>query len=323
MSINCETFYYDSANGESRVFARRWLPPNGQPRASLQIAHGMAEHSGRYEEFATYLAGRGFVVTANDHIGHGLSVAEGQRFGFFAEQNGWTAALSDMETLRLMQSAHWPDLPYFMFGHSMGSFLLRSYLIDYAPTTLSGAILSGSGQTPPPILKLGGLMINLERKRLGPRGLSPLLYLLIQGGYNRRFRPKRTPVDWLSRDEAMVDSYLADRFCRKLPTVSLYGEISAAQAATIRAQNLRRMNLALPLLFVSGDHDPLGHNGKSIRRLCQAFVNAGCTDVQLKLYPGGRHAMLYELNREEVYADIATWLENIIAEKLSEKGGRP
>ena len=303
----CETFYFDSANSESKVFTRRWLP-QGRPRALLQIAHGMAEHSGLYEEFAEYLSARGFAVVAHDHIGHGRSVAEGQRYGFFAEKDGWAAALADMEYLRIMHSAIWPGLPCFMFGHSMGSFLLRSYLIEYAPTELSGAILSGSGQMPPLVLKLGAVITWLEKKRLGVKGVSPLLYMMIQGDYNRRFRPNRTPVDWLSRDEAMVDAYYADSFCRKLPTLGLYSEINAALAACMRKQNLRRMNPALPMLFISGDQDPLSRRGQAVYRLCKAFGAAGCTDIQIKLYKGGRHAMLYEINRREVYADIEAWL---------------
>lgn len=308
MNQTYETFYFDSANGESRVFVRRWLPP-GQPRGLLLIAHGMAEHSGRYQEFAEYLATRGWLVVAHDHIGHGQSVAKGQRYGYFSGADGWAAALADMEHIRAAQQQEYPALPCFMLGHSMGSFLLRSYLIDYAPTKLSGAILSGSGQMQPIKLKLGGLVIWLEYKRLSAKGLSPLLYLVIQGGYNRRFRPIRTPVDWLSRDTAMVDAYLADSFCRKLPTVGLYQQIRDSFINNIKPQNLRRMNPDLPVLFISGANDPVGHEGRSVQQLCSAFKAVGCRDVRLKLYAEGRHAMLHELNRNQVYADIAAWLE--------------
>ena len=310
----CETFYFDSANGESKVYTRRWLP-HVRPRALLLISHGISEHSGLYEEFAYYLAARGIAVVAHDHIGHGQSVAEGQRYGFFAARDGWAAAVADMEYLRAMHSAIWPGIPCFMFGHSMGSFLLRSYLIEYAPTELWGAIFSGSGQMPPLILKLGALITWLEKKRLGHMGVSPVLFLLLQGGYNRRFRPNRTPVDWLSRDKAMVDAYYADSFCHKLPTLSLYGEINAALAAGARIENLQRLDAALPLFFFSGDQDPVGRRGQAFRRFYKAFAAAGCADMQIKLYQGGRHAMLYEINRTEVYADIEEWLYKKLSEK--------
>lgn len=307
-----ETFYFASANGESEVFTRRWLPDD-QPRAVMQIAHGLAEHSGLYADFAQYLARLGFVVTAQDHIGHGQSVAEGQRYGFLAEHDGWSAALSDMEYLRVLTCGKWPGLPYFMFGHSMGSFLLRNYLIEYADRPLNGAICSGTGNIGPLKLTLGDLLVWLEKKRLGPKGLSPLLYLVIQGDYNRQFKHARTRVDWLTSDPLMVDAYLADPFCRKLPTVGLYGDINTALKFIGRTANMRRMDSRLPLLLLSGAKDPVGGNGKAVRKLKRQLEQAGSLNVSLRLYENGRHAMLYEQNRLLVYDDIRAWLEDILS----------
>jgi len=305
--MNSDVFYFPSADGISRIFARRWQPA-GPPFAIVQILHGMSEHSGRYEEFAKYLAQAGLAVIAHDHIGHGKSVTEGQRYCFFAERGGWDMALKDIERIHAIALKQWPGLPYFMFGHSMGSFLLRSLLLTPASAGLSGAIFSGSGNNSPIRLKLGDLLIKLERKRLGAQGLSPLLTAVVLGGYNRRFRPTRTAVDWLSNDSAVVDDYLADPLCRKLPTVGLYDDINRALAVIGKTSKIRLMDNALPLLLLSGENDPVGANGRAVRKLYNQFKEIGCADVNLRLYPGCRHALLYEQNRREVFADIEDWL---------------
>jgi alpha-beta hydrolase superfamily lysophospholipase len=304
-----ETFYFASADGLSRIFAQSWLPA-GPPRATVQIIHGMSEHSGRYGEFAKYLAQNGLAVTAHDQIGHGKSVAVGQRYCFFAEQGGWQLALADIEQMRILAQEQWPDRPHFMFGHSLGSFLLRSYLLSPASAGLSGAIISGSGSISPAQLKLANLLIKMERRRLGAQGLSKLLYLAVQGGYNRQFRPIRTYIDWLSSDTDMVDDYLADPYCRKLPTVGLFDDVNKALAVIGQTATMQAMESTLPLLLISGENDPLGGNGRAVRKLYAQLKKAGCADVGIHLYPGCRHALHYEKNRQEVFADIADWLEN-------------
>jgi len=309
--MKTETFHFPSADSKTRIFARRWLP-DGQPRGVVQIIHGVSEHSGRYAEFAEYLAQNGLAVTAHDQLGHGYSVAEGQRYCFFAEKDGWDKALADIAQVRALSQKLWPGLPYFMFGHSLGSFLLRSYLLTPLSAGLSGALLSGSGNISPARNKLAALLILLERKRLGAQGLSPLLYLAVQGGYNRQFRPNRTAADWLSSDTAMVDGYLADPFCRKLPTVGLFGDISRALSVIGKTRHMSSMANAPPLLLLSGENDPVGGNGRAVRKFYAQLKSVGCADVCLWLYPSCRHALLYESNRQEVYADILTWLNGLL-----------
>lgn len=308
----CKTFDFNSADGRSRVFARYWQPAD-RPRGVVQIIHGMSEHSGLYMEFAEYLCQAGLAVVAHDQIGHGHSVAAGQRYCFFAEYDGWNIALDDIQQVRAYVQVQWPDLPYYMFGHSLGSFLLRTYLLRPASAGLSGAVLSGSGNINQAWLKLGNLLIKLERKRLGAQGLSPLLAFVIQGGYNRQFHPNRTAADWLSSDNAMVDSYLADPFCRKLPTVGLYDDINQALPIIGKAANMKLMDSTVPLLLLSGENDPLGGNGRAVRKLRDQFEQAGCADISLRLYPGCRHALIYEQNRQEIYEDILFWLNNKIS----------
>ena len=309
--MNNETFYFPSADGISRIFAQRWLPA-GPPRAIVQIIHGASEHSARYSEFAGFLTQAGLGVAAHDHIGHGKSVAEGQRFCFFAEEGGWDMALTDINQLHVLTQKHWPYLPYFMLGHSMGSFLLRSYLFSKKAAALSGAIICGSGNFSLLRKKIAELLIKAEKKRLGAQGISPLLASVIQGGYNRQFRPNRTAADWLSSDNLMVDEYLADPFCRKLPTVGLNDDINRSMASVRKLSNILRMDKTVPLLLISGDNDPLGANGRAVRKLYAQLKKAGCVDVNLRLYPGCRHALLHERNRQEVFADITEWLNRVI-----------
>ena len=312
--MNSETFYFTSTDGVSRIFAQCWLP-SSTPRAIVQIIHGMSEHSGLYREFAEYLTQIGLAVTAHDQIGHGKSVAPGQRYCFFAEQEGWQLALADIEQMRDFAREQWPSQPYFMFGHSMGSFLLRSYLLTEKAAGLSGAIISGSGKINLTLLKLARPLVMLERRRLGAQELSPLLLLAAHGGYNRQFRPNRTAIDWLSSDTAMVDDYLSDPCCRKLPTVGLYEDIGKALAIIGRTDNISSIESTLPLLLISGENDPVGGNGRAVRKLYAQLKKAGCSNISMRLYPGCRHALHYEQNRREVFADIAAWLQDILQEK--------
>ena len=177
------------------------------PRAVIQIVHGVAEHMGRYEEVSRFLAAHGFLVCGEDHLGHGKTVEDGS-YGFFAPKGGWDLVVRDVRRLRELEGEKYPSLPYFLLGHSMGSFLTRTYLIQY-PGTLDGVILSGTGQEPAPLVALGRALASLECRRLGSQGVSPLVDALSLGAYNHRFRPNRTGADWISSDPSAVDAYLA------------------------------------------------------------------------------------------------------------------
>ena len=243
-------------------------------------------------------------------------------YGFFAPENGWTLAARDVRALRKLEGARHPNLPYFLLGHSMGSFLTRTYLILW-PGTVSGAVLMGTGQEPAPLVALGKRISALECRRLGPRGVSPLVHTLSLGAYNRRFRPSRTPSDWLSRDPAEVDAFLADPLCQSRPTVSLFRDMMGGLQLIARRDQLARMDPSVPVCFLSGQEDPVGGMGRGVEQVVRMFQDAGCRDLSLHLYPGARHELFHEQNRREVWADLLDWLEDRLPPSGPLDGGTP
>ncbi len=297
--------FYLASNGAGRIHCGLWLP-EGQPRAVVQIIHGIAEHIGRYDHFARFLTERGFAVCADDHMGHGLSVESGGVFGYFS--GGWMAAVRDERSLFEEMKKRFPAVPYVMLGHSMGSFLLRTYLYTY-PGELTGAIISGTGWQPELALSAGLALCRLEQLRIGETGRSKLLKELMFGAYNKKFSPNRTPNDWICSDEAVVDAYTEDALCGFDATVGLTRDMLTGISMNQKKENLEKMDKTLPVLFVSGMQDPVGAMGEGVLRTIDAFKRAGLTNVTIRLYPEGRHEMLNETNRTEVYADVLSWLE--------------
>lgn len=301
-----QTISYPSCDGVHTIHAVQWLP-EGEPRGVIQIVHGVAEYVERYAPLAHYLAERGYVVCGEDHLGHGHTAA-GQ-FGYFAPRGGWDLVARDIRQLRVLQGERYPGLPYVMLGHSMGSFLTRTYLIRW-PGTLDGAVLSGTGQEPAPLVALGRLLAGGLCALRGPEYVSDLVYQLSLGAYNRAFRPNRTTADWLSRDEGAVDANLRDPLCAFRPTVSMFRDMMTGLRFIARQDNLARMDRATPVYFLSGDRDPVGSMGAGVKKVAGMFRAAGCGDVTLKLYPGGRHEMFNEINRQEVMDDLLAWLQS-------------
>ncbi len=299
-------FRYPSADGIHQCYAHQWLP-QGEPKAVLQLVHGVAEYVERYAPFASWLAERGFLVVGEDHLGHGKTAEDG-KYGYFGPRNGWSLVLQDIRRLRELTGEERPALPYFMLGHSMGSFLTRTYLIDY-PGTVTGAILSGTGQEPPATVAMGKAVCALFCKLRGPDSHSEFVYNLSLGAYNKQFRPNRTTADWVCGDEAVVDAYLKDPLCTFKPTVGMFRDMMGGLQYISHRDHLARMDKATPVYLFSGDHDPVGQNGAGVEKVYGFFRDAGCTDLSMKLYPGGRHEMLNETNKEAVWNDVLAWLE--------------
>ena len=302
-----QVFTFSSSDGIHTVSAVRWLP-EGPPRGVVQLVHGISEHMGRYDGFARFLAEHGFAVTGHDHLGHGRTAANPSEYGWFGEKDGWKYVVKDVRALRERTGAEFPGLPYFLMGHSMGSFVVRGYLMFW-PGTVDGAILSGTGQEPPLTVAAGRVLSALLSKVTSTKAHSPLLDGLSVGRYNKQFKPLRTSADWISRDEAVVDAYRADPLCRFLPTVGMYHDMMVGLQLLARPENLRRMDPDTPVLFFSGDRDPVGANGAGVKKVAGWFKDAGVKDLTVTLYPGGRHEMLNEINRAQVYADVLGWIE--------------
>ena len=305
-------FSYPSADGLHTIHAAQWVP-QGRPRGVVQIVHGVAEHIGRYDAAARFLCSHGFLVCGEDHLGHGRTASDG-KFGYFAPRGGWELVVRDIRRLRELVGEQHPGVPYFLLGHSMGSVLTRTYLIRW-PGTVDGAVLSGTGQEPAPLVAFGRGISGLLCALRDPGYVSRLVYSLSLGAYNRKFRPNRTTGDWLSRDSRMVDQSLKDPLCSFQPTVSMFRDMMTGLQFIARPANLSKMNLDTPIYFFSGDQDPVGSMGKGVRKVEAMFRAAGCRDVTVRLYPGGRHEMLNEVNRQEVLADLLSWLDARLPEK--------
>ena len=298
-----EEFYLQS-NGGGKLHCAVWRT-NQTPRAVVQLVHGIAEHIGRYDHFARYLAENGFIVAAEDHMGHGGSIGEDCVKGYFS--GGWMTAVADVKLLCEHMKAEYPGLLYYILGHSMGSFLLRTYLYTY-PGTIDAAIISGTGWEPSAVIRAGLAACKLEQLRLGEKRTSPILTKLMFGSYNKPFAPVRTKDDWICSDPAVVDAYTADPLCGFDATIGLARDMLTGIEMNEMRENLLKMDKLLPLLFVSGGKDPVGGMSKGVLRCIDAFKRAGMRKITIRIYPEGRHEMLNEVNRNEVYQDILNWL---------------
>ncbi len=292
-----------------KVFTAKWMPEKGKPKAAIQIAHGMAEHVIRYAVFAKALVDAGFVVYGNDHRGHGKTAGLIENVGYFADENGFYRVVDDMHELTNVINDENPDLPIFLFGHSMGSFLSKNYIALYGKE-IKGVILSGTGGNPGLLGIIGMLVAKWECKRKGRRTPSALLNYLSFGNFNKPFRPNRTDFDWLSRDEAEVDKYVEDPYCGGVFTAGFFLDLLTGIKESFAPENTKKVPQNLPILILSGDKDPVGNSAKGVRQVFKSYQNVGIKDVNLKLYEDGRHEMLNETNKEEVHKDIIAWLND-------------
>lgn len=301
-------FTFDSADGRTKIHAVEWKPEQGAITGVLQIIHGMIEFIGRYEEFAEYLTDRGFVVIGHDHLGHGGSVVTKKEYGFFSEKDGNKTVLKDIHRLRCLAKKKYPDIPYYILGHSMGSFLLRQYLC-LRGSELDGAVIMGTGTQPISLLKIGKGLCRGLAAIFGWHYRSLLIDMMAFGGYNKHFRPARTERDWITKDEVLVDRCLADERCTFRFTVNGYYNLFTSIEAASKEKNLRKMPKDLPILFVAGGDDPVGAFGKGVERVKCRFEAVGMQDVTKIIYDTDRHEILNETDRETVYEDIYTWLK--------------
>ena len=299
-------FTFTSSTGKNHIHARQCMP-DGAPRAVLQIAHGIAEHIDRYDDFAAFLAQNGILVVGNDHLGHGKSISAPEDLGFFADDKGWDYVVQDMDKLHDLMKADYPNLPYIFFGHSMGSFLTRTYIIKH-PEKPDLVILSGTGHQSRALVYSGYAMAEAIVRAKGPRADGRLLNDLAFGSYNSKVRFPMTDFDWLSQDFEMVRKYINDPLCGFVAKASLYRDMMGGIKFVTDQKNIDAMNKDTPVYFMSGDKDPVGDYGKGVERAYKAFCKAGLRDVFMRQYPDGRHEMLNELNRQQVCQDVLDWI---------------
>ncbi|HMT90079.1 MAG TPA: alpha/beta hydrolase [Dermatophilaceae bacterium] len=284
-----------------------WAPKE-KPKAVVQIAHGMAEHAARYERFAEHLTGRGYAVYAQDHRGHGKTAGSLDNVGYFADSDGFEKVVEDLYAVTRKIQADHPELPVFLFGHSMGSIIARAYVMSHGDA-LRGLVLTGAGGDPGALAKVGAALAFGEGLVRGRKARSKLLDTMTFGKFNDAFKPARTGFDWLSRDKAEVDKYIQDPWCGGVFTTGFFGDLLHGVGVVNNPANIATVPKDLPIFVLSGEKDPVGDNGKGVRQVVEQYRTAGVRHVEMHLYPLARHEILNETNRDEVMKDISTWLD--------------
>lgn len=297
---------FKSSNGTDEVVGYYYTCPEVKPQYILQISHGMNEYIGRYDNFAAFMTQHGFVVCGNDDLGHGAT-SDGANGvdGYFGEKDGRQYVLQDLHRMNSLASKAYPGLPIILLGHSMGSFFARLYAATY-PESIQGLIISGTGGPNP----AGGVAIfltSLLGKLHGQKYRSNFVNKLAFGSYLKKIENPRTPYDWLTHDNAIVDKYAQDPKCTYIFTVSGMREIALTLKAVSTPEWAQRLDKKTPVLVMSGEMDPVGEYGKGVKTVFGFLQEAGIQDATLKLYSGGRHEMLNETNKPEVWDDVLDW----------------
>ena len=310
MSYNFSETVFPSADGKSTVYAELYTPRTVSSRGIIQLSHGMIDYVGRYRELADYLTDRGYILAGNHHLGHGKTAPSPEDFGYFAERDGTELVLKDLHTMNSMLRHTFPTLPLILFGHSMGSFLARLYVVKY-PNTVKGAVIHGTAG-PNPALPAGKLLAKLVRAMNGSHYRSGLLKSLSIGAYQKKFG-KEGPNAWLTRDSSQVADHDDDKYSNFDFTASGYIDLFDMLQRCNSSSWYAEYPKSLPTLIMSGDRDPVGSFGKGPRHVYKSLLVAGCESVTLKAYEGARHELFKETCREEVFSDLVGWLDGVVA----------
>ena len=306
-----EEFYFDSRDGQNRIHAVRYTPDEEPVVAVVQIVHGMAEYVERYEAFAEFLTQRGIVVTGEDHLGHGKTVPEGGLLGYCCEHDPATVLVRDVHRLKKMTQTLYPEVPYIILGHSMGSFIAHNYMCRYG-SGISAVMFSATGMQPGAIVCLARIPVAVLKAVFGSKHVSKLVHMMVFGSCNKRIDPLRTAFDWLSRDEEIVDAYNADPLCGFTYTLNGFQTLFELIAALHKRDNLEKIPKTLPVYMFSGEEDPVGGYGRGVRRMYESLKEAGLENVRMKLYPDDRHEPLNEKDRSQVMQDVYEWIRDTI-----------
>lgn len=306
-----ETSIFLTMDDEVEVYVRRWEKPDTEPSAILQIAHGMAEHVERYDAFAKFLNEQNIFVVGNDHRGHGKTGEKSGQLGYFARHHGFDRVVDDAYAVTEWIQKEYRDVPIFLMGHSMGSFLARRYMQKYA-TSVDGVILMGTAGSPGPAVKVGKLIAKLEMKKNGPTKPSERLDKMAFGSYNKNIPNPKTSFDWLSRDAKEVEKYVNDPLCGFVCSAGFFYDLFTGLEVIHHKALIQSIPKELPVFILSGDQDPVGDYSKGVQKVIDQYKNAGLQNITSKFYEGARHELLNETNRDEVYNDIYQWIRSVM-----------
>lgn len=308
VNIRKKKFRFLSKDGKTTIYAVQWIPKNRPVRAVLQIVHGMVEYIDRYDEFARYMARRGFLVAGHDHLGHGDSVRSEAEWGYFASKNPSKTVVEDMYQLTCMMQQEYPDKPYFILGHSMGSYLLRRYLTVHS-RAVTGAVVCATGGTLRIAARFALLLCRTLELFFGGYHRSKFVTGLCFGRSYQKFAkdPADATKSWLSKNIESVQEYSRDRRSGFVFTLNGYNGLFSTVSYDNQMRHIRKIRKDLPVLFIAGKDDPVGSFGRGVKRAYRQYRLAGIRDVKLKLYPGDRHEILQETDRARVFADVYRW----------------
>ncbi len=305
-----ENVYYTSANGKNTVHACIWKP-QGEICGVVQIIHGMSEYAERYAPLAKALAKRGFLVCADDHLGHGKTAENLTDLGHMGDGGDYKTVLQDIRKLTHIAKKYAPDKKYFVLGHSMGSFFCRAYIAEYG-AELCGAVVMGTGFKSRATLNSALFITNLVKLFRGARYKSKGIKSLAFGSYNKKFKPVRTEYDWLSKNPENVDNYLADELCGQDFTLGGYKVLFSVIKRACSQKAINAVPENLPVLFVAGAEDPVGDYGKGVLKAAEKFKKAGVKDVRVKLYENCRHEILNDDCKEQATTDVLEFFTELV-----------
>jgi len=298
---------YNTIDGES-IFYYKWSANTDTTfKGAVQISHGVGEHAGRYQPIAKILQKQGYEVYANDHRAHGQSVKSKELLGFYEGENYFNDVVEDMHQLTTIIKNEHPNKKIILFGHSMGSLLSRVYVTKYG-NDLDALILSGTAGFMKGLGTVGIMSANMVSAFKGRTKGSKMLKSLFFGEFNKKFKPNRTKLDWISRDEKQVDLFEADPYRSENFSLSVFLDIMKASKQLNKQVTFDATPKNLPIYIFSGEKDPVGEMGKGLKRVHSQYKKAGISDLTMRIYEGGRHEMLNETNKEEVEQDILYWL---------------
>jgi alpha-beta hydrolase superfamily lysophospholipase len=268
----------------------------------------MMEHAGRYASFAEFLVRNGYTVYANDHPGHGRTARKPEELGYFEGKKGWSQVIENMHTLATIIRKENPGIPVFLFGHSMGSLLSRYYIFSNQDK-IDGLILCGTNYSPQVLTLFGTALAAVTRVLCGKHHRNFMINYLAYKQFNRHFKPSETDFDWLSCDKESVRRYIHDNLCGYPSTSAFYSGLFYGLREIIKRKNINRIPKDLPIFILSGALDPVGDFTKGVNKVIDLYIQAGLINLTLKIYTDGRHEMLNEINKEDVYHDVMMWIE--------------